>query len=89
MKKNIFIISLLAVSLLSSCGLIKVDADDKLPGDEFWIEGNAGNVETYMLSIYNNFRKATMMKSAFFVYSGDFDVRLLDIIVVTGTCWDI
>lgn len=72
MKKNIFIISLLAVSLLSSCGLIKVDADDKLPGDEFWIEGNAGNVETYMLSIYNNFRKATMMKSAFFVYSGDF-----------------
>lgn len=71
MKKNILILSMFLSSLLAGCGLIKVDVADRFPGDEFWVNGNAENVESYMLSIYSDFRNATTMKSAFFLHTGD------------------
>lgn len=60
MKKNIFFIIAACSFLLTSCGLLEVKSEDKLPGDEFWIDGNAANVEGFLMSAYSNLRKATM-----------------------------
>ena len=56
MKKNIFFIIAACSFLLTSCGLLEVKSEDKLPGDEFWIDGNAANVEGFLMSAYSNLR---------------------------------
>ena len=71
MKKNIFFIIAACSFLLTSCGLLEVKSEDKLPGDEFWIDGNAANVEGFLMSAYSNLRKATMGSGAFLTASGD------------------
>lgn len=71
MKKNIFFIIAACSFLLTSCGLLEVKSEDKLPGDEFWIDGNAANVESFLMSAYSNLRKATMGSGAFLTASGD------------------
>lgn len=56
----------------ASCkDLMTVRDDEKLSGDEFWSEGNEGDVESFTLSMYASFRKATMMNGAFIVNTGD------------------
>jgi len=74
--KNINYIPYLLLLLSSVCfasckDLMTVRDDEKLSGDEFWSEGNEGDVESFTLSMYASFRKATMMNGAFIVNTGD------------------
>lgn len=71
MKKNISFIIVVCSLLLTSCNLLDVKSEDKLPGDEFWINGNAANVEGFLMSAYFNLRKAVMGNGAFLTASGD------------------
>lgn len=71
MKKYIFLVIAACSFLWTGCSLLEVKSEDKLPGDEFWIEGNAANVEGFLMSAYSNFRKATMGSGAFLTASGD------------------
>lgn len=75
MKNINYILYLLLLSstvYFTSCkDLMTVRDDEKLSGDEFWSEGNEGDVESFTLSMYASFRKATMMNGAFIVNTGD------------------
>lgn len=71
MKKKILFIIVACSFLLTSCNLLDVQSEDKLPGDEFWIDGNVANVEGFLMSAYFNLRKATMGNGAFLTASGD------------------
>lgn len=71
MKRIIIYIAMPCLILLTSCDLLEVESEDRLPGDEFWIEGNASNAEGFLMSIYFNFRKAVMGNSQFLTASGD------------------
>lgn len=57
--------------VLTSCDFLKIESEDRLPGDEFWIEGNSSQTEGFLMSTYFNFRKATMGNSQFLTASGD------------------
>ena len=54
MKKIYSLIIAACSFLLTSCGLLEVKSEDKLPGDEFWIDGNAANVDGCLMSAYSN-----------------------------------
>lgn len=67
-----YLLLFVSVLVFSGCkDLMRVQNDEKLSGDEFWSQGNEGDVESFMLSIYGAFRKATMMDAAFFVNTGE------------------
>ena len=51
MKKIYSLIIAACSFLLTSCGLLEVKSEDKLPGDEFWIDGNAANVEGFRIEL--------------------------------------
>lgn len=70
MTKNIILI-ISCLLLITSCDILEVKSEDKLPGDEFWINGNEANTEGFLMSMYFNFRKATMGNSQFLTASGD------------------
>lgn len=58
MLKYISIVLLLIfTSTFCGCNL-DTDDEDKMPGDKFW-DGSAANAEAFMLSVYQNLRKAT------------------------------
>lgn len=80
MKNIVLLLSCLL--LLASCDFLEVKSEDKLPGDEFWINGNAANAEGFLLSAYHNFRNATMSGTLFLVASGD--MRCAPIASFTG-----
>lgn len=71
MKIYILFMIMACSFFLTSCNLLDVKSEDKLPGDEFWIDGNAANVEGFLMSAYSNFRKAAMGNGAFLTASGD------------------
>lgn len=73
MKKITYIICLIFMPMLmSSCkDLMDLKSEEKLSGDDFWNSGSQADVESFMLSIYASFRKATMVNSAYIVNSGD------------------
>ena len=69
-KYYIVFVTTLVAAFLGSCKL-DVDDEERLPGDKFWIEGTAANMEGYCLSIYNHLRNAVIQKSGFYYVSGD------------------
>jgi hypothetical protein len=74
--KNIFLIlmilSLPVSSLFTGCdALLETQSEDKLSGDEFWAQGNSANAESFLLNIYNTFRKTTMTERPFITFGGD------------------
>lgn len=71
MKNIILYMMLSCLFLLASCDFLKVESEDRLPGDEFWVEGNTANAEAFLMSTYFNFRKAVMGSSQFLTASGD------------------
>lgn len=71
MKRIILFIAVSFLFLVTSCNLLEVKSEDKLPGDEFWVNGNEANAEGFLMSTYFNFRKATMGNGAFLTASGD------------------
>ncbi|MBF0648217.1 RagB/SusD family nutrient uptake outer membrane protein [Dysgonomonas sp. GY75] len=85
MKKNILLI-ISCLIFLSSCDFLEVKSEDKLPGDEFWIKGNDANAEGFLMSVYFNFRKATMGSGLFLTASGD--MRCAPIIPFNGSGQD-
>ena len=74
-------ISLLLViaTALSGCNL-DTDDDNKMPGDKFWA-GTQANADAFLLSIYQNLRKATTSNGYFF-YTGD--LRCAPVVGVTN-----
>ena len=63
-------IGLLLIFASTFCGCnLDTDDEDKMPGDKFW-DGSAANAEAFMLSVYQNLRKATT-DNGFFLYAGD------------------
>lgn len=70
MKKYIYTVMIMCSLVMGGCNMVEVD-EESLPGDVFWYEGNAADVEAFTLSIYNYLRNATMVKSAFFLETGD------------------
>ena len=51
-------IGLLLIFTSTFCGCnLDTDDEDKMPGDKFW--ESAANAEAFMLSVYQNLRKAT------------------------------
>lgn len=71
MKRIILYMAMPCLILLTSCDVLEVESEGQLPGDVFWIEGNAANAEGFLMSIYFNFRKAVMGSSQFLTASGD------------------
>jgi hypothetical protein len=73
-RYNVFIINFLLIlsGICSSCSLLETENDDEYSGEKFWSQGNRDNVEAFTLSLYNSFRKATMVNSAFVTATGDF-----------------
>lgn len=71
MKNIILYMMLSCLFLLASCDFLKVESEDRLPGDEFWVEGNTANAEAFLMSTYFNFRKAVMGSGQFLTASGD------------------
>lgn len=71
MKKIILIILIPFSLFFSSCGLMNPASEDKLSGDDFWNNGTNSDVETFILSMYNSFRNATMNNSNFITLTGD------------------
>ena len=62
-------IGLLLIFTSTFCGCnLDTDDEDKMPGDKFW--ESAANAEAFMLSVYQNLRKATT-DNGFFLYAGD------------------
>ena len=63
-------IGLLLIFTSTFCGCnLDTDDEDKMPGDKFW-DGSSANAEAFMLSVYQNLRKATT-DNGFFLYAGD------------------
>ena len=62
-------IGLLLIFTSTFCGCnLDTDDEDKMPGDKFW--ESTANAEAFMLSVYQNLRKATT-DNGFFLYAGD------------------
>ena len=60
-------IGLLLIFTSTFCGCnLDTDDEDKMPGDKFW--ESAANAEAFMLSVYQNLRKATT-DNGFFLYA--------------------
>lgn len=59
-------IGLLLIFTSTFCGCnLDTDDEDKMPGDKFW--ESAANAEAFMLSVYQNLRKATTDNGFFFM----------------------
>ncbi|MDR3220175.1 MAG: RagB/SusD family nutrient uptake outer membrane protein [Dysgonamonadaceae bacterium] len=71
MKKILLILALFVSFGFAGCDMLETKSEDKLSGDEFWNKGNAKDVESFLLSLYNTFRKATMIDCPFITFSGD------------------
>ena len=50
MKTNLFFIIAACSFLLTRCGLLEVNGEGKLLGDEFWIDSKDANVEGFLMS---------------------------------------
>jgi hypothetical protein len=70
--KQILFLTVTTVFLFSGCSLLETENDDEYSGDKFWSQGNRENVEAFTLSVYNYFRKATVVQCAFVTATGDF-----------------
>lgn len=58
-------IGLLLIFTSTFCGCnLDTDDEDKMPGDKFW--ESAANAEAFMLSVYQNLRKAILQIMDFF-----------------------
>jgi len=70
--KSIIVNCITVTLLFTGCNLLETKSNDEYSGQKFWAQGNVQNVEAFTLSIYNSFRKATLVNSAFMTVSGDF-----------------
>ena len=69
--KYMVVSSFVCSCLTGSCNLMDTESQEHLSGDEMWDEASVQTVESFVNSMYVQFRAATMQDACFILYSGD------------------
>lgn len=69
--KQFILLLIFPAFLFTGCGLLDVRSNEKLSGYEMWDGADIDYVESFVRSMYSEFRAATMQNACFIVFSGD------------------